>query len=430
MHLAAPDDREKQRSVLISISQRISDYAKDFLELLDETWINNDRIPKFFQVPSDPIKNAIWQKCLESCEDYYTTASREYRLLKKGIVVHHGRMPGLMARLLIEVINEKIIHLVMATSTLSEGVNLPFETVLIPSLERWGGNFNPSEFKNLVGRSGRPGFGTEGRSLVLVPEQPAYSQTRILYNNFVRKLQEPPIDTSDAAISPLATLIGHLKTKWQELVVNGSDAEFLIWLEQTAPIDKHGSNESEENAIESLDSLDNVLLAAIVEIEQLSAGDMQPNELEAALRNLWQHTYAYYASQHQAQLQELFIHRGKALQSTIYPSHFQRKRLYKTSLPPRSGNQLLDLYPTIRQHLETGADYLARSTEEQFTYIKDAIERIGEVKAFKVNFNLTGFYRSLDLLNDIGAIQSESSRMASIAILGLCQNLKQQMRLL
>ena len=402
MHLAATDDQGQQRAVLISISQKISDYAKDFLELLDITWINNPQIPQFFQVPSDERKRAVWQKCIQSCADYYTTASREYRLLTKGIVVHHGKMPGLMARFLIEVIEEKIVHLVMATSTLSEGVNLPFETVLIPSLQRWNENISPGEFKNLVGRAGRPGFGTEGRSLVLVPEQPERSQRsqdwkiynkkieiRNLYNSLVRRLQEPPIDTDDGAVSPLATLINHLRDKWREIVQNGSDAEFLIWLEQTAPITTQARNEAEEDAIESLDSLDNVLLAAIVEVEQFSAREMELNELEAELRRLWQQTYAYYASQNQAQLQEIFVRRGRTLKSAIYPNYGYRRSLYKTSLPPRSGNQLLTLYRRIRDHLETGGNYLFRQEDEQFIYVRDAIQLIGEVNTFSIS-NLRG----------------------------------------
>ena len=398
MHLAAPDAQGQQRAVLISISQKISDYAKDFLELIEVTWRNIPQFPQFFQVPSDERKRAIWQKCLQSCEDYYTTTSREYRLLTKGIVVHHGKMPGLMARFLIEVIEEKIVHLVMATSTLSEGVNLPFETVLIPNLQRWDGDISAGEFKNLVGRAGRPGFGTEGRSLVLVPEQPERSQRiqdleiynqkikiRNLYNSLVQRLQEPPTDYNDGAISPLATLITHLRDKWRDLLPNGSDEDFLRWLEQTAPITKQPRNKSEEEAIESLDSLDNVLLAAIVEIEQISAREMEPNELEAELRRLWQQTYAYYASQYQAQLQEFFVHRGKALKSTIYPVYGERKRLYKTSLPPRSGNQLLSLYRTIRDHLETGEDYQSLQEEQKFAYIRDAIQLIGEVNTFSID---------------------------------------------
>lgn len=398
MQLAAPDAQGQQRAVLISISEKIKDYAKDFLELLEETWINIPELPQFFQVPSDESKITIWHKCLQSCEDYYTTNSREYRLLNKGIVVHHGKMPGLMARFLIEVIEEKIIHLVMATSTLSEGVNLPFETVLIPSIQRWNGDISAGEFKNLAGRSGRPGFGTEGRSLVLVPELPESSQRRQdtkiynqrikirnLYSSLVRQLQEPPTDYSDGAISPLAELINHLRDKWRELVRNGSDADFLIWLEQTTPITIQPGNVSEEEVIESLDSLDNVLLAAIVEIEQIAAREIEPNELEAELRRLWQQTYAYYASQSQAQLQEFFVRRGKALKSTIYPIYGERKRLYKTSLPPRSGNQLLTLYRRIRDHLETGEDYQSRQEEQQFVYIRDTIQLIGEVNTFSID---------------------------------------------
>jgi DEAD/DEAH box helicase len=394
MHLAAPDDQGQQRAVLISISQGISGYAKDFLQLLNKTWSNVSQRPVFFEQPSDPRKQLIWQKCLQSCEDYYTTNSREYKLLTKGIVVHHGKMPGLMARLLVEVIEEKIVHLVMATSTLSEGVNLPFETVLIPNLQRWGVNensqidFSPSEFKNLVGRAGRPGFGTEGRSLVFLPEQPtdeAERKIRNLYFSLIGNLQDRQTDTDGGAISPLAELINHLRDKWRELVRNGSDADFLIWLEQTAPITAQPNNESEEEVIESLDSLDNVLLAAIVEIEQISAREMEPNELEAELRRLWQQTYAYYASQNQSQLQEFFVHRGKALKSTIYPVYSERKRLYKTSLPPRSGNQLLSLYRRIRDHLETGEDYQSRPEERQFSYIRDAIQLIGEVNTFSIN---------------------------------------------
>lgn len=388
MHLAAPDDRGQQRAVLISISQKINDYAKDFLELLCKTWVDIPQLPQFFQVPSDERKREVWQKCLNSCEDYYTTSSREYRLLTKGIVVHHGKMPGLMARLLIEVVEEKIVHLVMATSTLSEGVNLPFETILIPSLMRWNGNFSPSEFKNLVGRAGRPGFGTEGRSLVLIPEQPRQTPIRNLYNSFVRKLQEPPIDRSESASSPLAVLIQHLRDKWHLLVQNGSDTEFLIWLEQTAPITLQ-PDDSIEDAIESLDSLDNVLLAAIVEIEQISGREMEPNQLEDELRRLWQQTYAYYASQNQAQLQGFFVHRGKALKSNIYPTTGERKRLYKTSLPPRSGNQLLSFYPSIKEHLKTGINYLSYQDNERFRYIKDSIQLVGQVNTFTME-HLTG----------------------------------------
>lgn len=331
--------------------------------------------PSFFQEPTEPEKLNIWQKCLRSCEDYFTTESYEYKLLKKGIVVHHGKMPGLMARLLIDVLEERIVHLVLATSTLSEGVNLPFETVLIPSLRRNNEELTTREFGNLVGRAGRPGFGTEGRSLVLLNSQSTdYSdnQARKKYFSLIRDLerQTQSHNQQGSSISPLAQLLLHLEEQWRRIYFTNSedilqnrldlirescsensfyDDDFITWLEQTAPLSySNNLSEAESSVIETLDSLDSILLSAIVELEQLAAQSLNPNELEDKLQKIWQRSFAHYASREQERLENLFIRRGKALKTEIYRDISQRRRLYRTSLPPRDGNQLLTLYPQIK----------------------------------------------------------------------------------
>lgn len=387
MHLATPDVEGRQRAVLISISQMIDGYTKDFLDLLNR-W-PAEQCPNFFEPPTDAVNQELWNKCLESCSDYYTVDSREYQLLTKGVVVHHGKMPGLMARLLIEVVQRKIVHLVMATSTLSEGVNLPFETVLIPNIQRYSiaqnrmVNMSSGEFGNLVGRAGRPGFGTEGRSLILVPKNPRNSADSRIKNSYLSLTTDfcnQQNHSNDGAVSPLSELIKLLKTQWKQLVPLGNDSDFMEWLEQTAPI----SYESilEESAVESLDSLDNVLLAAIVEIEQVAGRELDPNELESELLSIWQTSYSYYASQAQAQLNTIFVCRGKALKISIYPSYSERRRLYKTSLPPRSGHQLLIRYQRIREHLETGEMYLSHDPDHKFLYICNVATLLAEVPSF------------------------------------------------
>src|SRR5260221_1029529 len=167
LQLASRDEGGRQHAVLISVTQSINAYAGDFIELLDKTWIKSN-LPLFFQLPQEEEKVALWEKSLRSCEDYFGKDSKEHKLLHKGIVVHHGRMPGLLARLLVDLVQEQVVHLVLATSTLSEGVNLPFETILIPSIRRSMKPISVREFGNLVGRAGRPGYGTEGRSLVVL----------------------------------------------------------------------------------------------------------------------------------------------------------------------------------------------------------------------------------------------------------------------
>lgn len=77
-------------------------------------------------------------------------------LLKKGVVIHHGSIP-LEVRFLIEdFIRNKYSTLCFATSTLAQGINMPFDIVWLES-NRFDGNENERAlaFKNLIGRAGR-----------------------------------------------------------------------------------------------------------------------------------------------------------------------------------------------------------------------------------------------------------------------------------
>jgi replicative superfamily II helicase len=77
-------------------------------------------------------------------------------LLKKGVVIHHGSIP-LEVRFLIEdFIRNKYSSLCFATSTLAQGINMPFDIVWLEN-NRFDGNENERAlaFKNLIGRAGR-----------------------------------------------------------------------------------------------------------------------------------------------------------------------------------------------------------------------------------------------------------------------------------
>lgn len=396
MHLAKPDEQEQPHAVLISITQRIDGYVEDFLTLLEQTWDEVDK-PDFFHPPTEARKIKIWGNCLKSCEDYFTSQSYEYRLLKRGIIVHHGNMPGLMARLLVEAIQEQIVHIVVATSTLSEGVNLPFETVLIPSLRRSGKPLNIREFGNLVGRAGRPGFGTEGRSLVLTAPR---SNQEKAYFKLVNQLRKQNIVT-DNAQSPLAQLLISLYEQWSHISKSTQIDEFLTWLEQTAPLTSswNSGDESQTDAIETLDTLDSVLLAVIVEVEQIvGQEELSLDELEEQLCRIWQHSYARYATmkeQAQAHLENFFIRRGRALKARIYPDPVKRKKLYRTSLPPRSGEELSNLYPTIKQHLEAGKEYVKWDVYRRFNYIQTIIEQLSTLEKLTIEPHKHGWQNVL-----------------------------------
>lgn len=78
-------------------------------------------------------------------------------LLKKGVVIHHGSVP-LEVRFLIEnFIRNGYAKICFATSTLAQGVNMPFDIVWLDNMNFLGENDNGKSlaFKNLIGRAGR-----------------------------------------------------------------------------------------------------------------------------------------------------------------------------------------------------------------------------------------------------------------------------------
>lgn len=95
---------------------------------------------------------------IESLENYIGSSNSQLgkkssfiELMKRGVVVHHGSMP-LKARLLIEnFVREGFAKICFATSTLNQGINMPFDCVLIDNFRDMG----HLTLKNLIGRSGR-----------------------------------------------------------------------------------------------------------------------------------------------------------------------------------------------------------------------------------------------------------------------------------
>lgn len=388
LHLVKSTATQGNASVLVFVPQQIGGYAADLLSLLDGDWAGED-LPQFFEPPKDADRSELWQRCLDSCLDYFTQDSNEYRLLQRGIVVHHGRMPRLLSRLLVEVIEERIVNVVLSTSTLSEGVNLPFEVLLVPSLRRGQQDVPLREFKNLAGRTGRPGVATEGRTLVLLPNDPTdYSSARARERYFEAigffSLSQDGSEQSYLERSPLAELIALLRDNWKQISGSSGDS-FLEWLESASPLEER---EDPDPALQSLDVLDAVLLSAIVELEQLTQKSIDPADLEERLREIWGKTFAHYSSSQESMLSDIFVARGKAVSKTVYPEEEQRRRFYKTSLPPRSARKLMELCSEARDLLEPGASYALWSREEQFNYIRRIVDLVRRHPTFATSEKL------------------------------------------
>ncbi len=126
---------------------------------------------------------------VDSAGDFSTTdpevdyLTREYgrdwigtRTLAAGAIIHHGDLPQETREVLERLVTSGAITLVLCTSTLAEGVNLPIRTMVLYTLSRYAGENSQGQMlardiKNLVGRAGRPGTSTRGLVICVDPKQ-------------------------------------------------------------------------------------------------------------------------------------------------------------------------------------------------------------------------------------------------------------------
>jgi superfamily II DNA/RNA helicase len=95
------------------------------------------------------------------------------QLLRNSIAVHHGRLPDAVRSAIEDDFRAGRLKIVVATSTLAQGVNLPVRTVIIHSVYRHDEvenrqtRMHAREYWNIAGRAGRAGYETDGLTIHL-----------------------------------------------------------------------------------------------------------------------------------------------------------------------------------------------------------------------------------------------------------------------
>lgn len=109
-----------------------------------------------------------------TAEDWLGTDHDLTRLLGMGIAVHHGKMPDRLRHAIESDVLDRKYPVVVATNTLSQGVNMPIRTLIVHSCRRYDDRSGrheripAHEYWNLAGRAGRAGHETEGTVIHIV----------------------------------------------------------------------------------------------------------------------------------------------------------------------------------------------------------------------------------------------------------------------
>lgn len=79
-----------------------------------------------------------------------------------GITTHHGNLPDSIKLSVEHALQNSYVKIVLCTSTLAQGVNLPIKYLVVTGLYQGREQIKVRDFHNLIGRSGRAGKYTEG----------------------------------------------------------------------------------------------------------------------------------------------------------------------------------------------------------------------------------------------------------------------------
>lgn len=304
---------------------------------------------------------------------------------------------------MVDLIDRGICPVTVATATLTEGVNLPFDMIFVTALKRR--SFDPvnnrpiispmstSEFRNLAGRAGRPGAGNgmEGITLVAIPRRPSSTAAQTIptqrdqiadmreeYRALRQSLLAEELEQVDIE-SPLALLLDGIAERALELFgLAGED--FLEWLEATAPPDisdeaGQASTDDAARLADSVDELDGVLLSALEELQRIRAEDVEGAEAETALAEIWRRTFTAYAAAQEEWMERAFVRRGTALLEDLYPDDEERSRLYQYGFTPYVGRRFERIAPTILERLRNTEGYGQLPPEERLAVFAE----IGEL---------------------------------------------------
>lgn len=190
------------------------------------------------------------------------------RLLARGIAVHHADVPDALKRSIEGDVRAGAYRVIVATDTLSQGVDMPVRTVIIHSSRRYDERADrsvpipASEYWSLAGRSGRAGHETEGLVIHIV----ASAADRRDYEQYGRG------HGHDRVRSHMHSLLGDLASKR----MGGEDLEDMVDPDVLGML----AEESVQGRCE--DAAEKILSGTLV-AEQMRADEKSSEKMQIAL---------------------------------------------------------------------------------------------------------------------------------------------------
>ncbi len=195
----------------------------------------------------DKSKLSLLSSEIENVLEYPTHQCRELSYsIKHGVAFHHAGLMRKQKHLIEENFRNGTIKIIVATPTLAMGVNLPAFRVLIRDTKRYyqgiGSEYIPVlEYKQFVGRAGRPSYDKFGESILLAKSE---GEAKDLIKHYI--FGQPENIISKLGMEPV------LRTHILALIASGfcgSHADLIKFFNKTFYAHHYGNIADVENGI-------------------------------------------------------------------------------------------------------------------------------------------------------------------------------------
>jgi hypothetical protein len=233
--------------VLIFVGRKPSVFkmAKAYLKVLGEAedfiWSNNNN----------------WKAFELACIEFDGENSLWLKFAKKGILCHNADLPSDVRIPLERLMRTEKPRVIVATSTLGQGVNLGVSSVIFSTFYQGGDLLEHSDFWNIAGRAGRAFVDQEGKTLVALDTSKRATikeRRRIQYNQneILKYFQKSNIQNAESGLMWLIKFLKHKAIRFE-----GISFDKLLEL-----ISENNFEELEykDYFIERLDLIDDTLL--------------------------------------------------------------------------------------------------------------------------------------------------------------------------
>ncbi len=156
-------ERGKRQQVMVFVPTRAS--ARQTAQALStklREYVSSGDI----DLPEKDISNAL-DRLKETTHSSSDTLSTFGKLLATGVAFHHAGLGGRLRRLIETLFREQHLVVLVATTTLGIGVNLPASRVYFLETTAARNPLSPIKYRNMAGRAGRPDFWETGESIIL-----------------------------------------------------------------------------------------------------------------------------------------------------------------------------------------------------------------------------------------------------------------------